>query len=78
MISQISFLGSIITPSKLKIDEMQKVINNYVLGKIRFNNKLLCIPPDQGGLGLINIEDFITSLQCSWIKKAAASRADNW
>jgi exonuclease III len=78
LLSQLSFLGSIIMPPDTVLDAIQKLINKFVLGTFRFNEKLICCPIDKGGLGLIDIKDFFISLQCSWIKKAAATRVDNW
>jgi hypothetical protein len=34
--------------------------------------------PEVGGLGMINISNFICSLHCSWIKEAQEAKVDNW
>jgi hypothetical protein len=33
---------------------------------------------DEGGLGLFDLSDFISALQCSWIKRCVQSINDNW
>jgi hypothetical protein len=53
-------------------------INKFILGKIRLSNEMLCKLPRLGGIGFIDLKTFITSLQCSWIKKAFRSSIDVW
>jgi hypothetical protein len=36
------------------------------------------LPPSEGGLGLINLKDYIAALQCSWIKRVTQHWCDNW
>ncbi|MFO0002440.1 MAG: hypothetical protein ACK559_15025, partial [bacterium] len=31
-----------------------------------------------GGLGLIKLSDFVTALQCSWVKRVTQHWGDNW
>ncbi len=38
----------------------------------------LYLPPVQGGLGLIKIANYITALQCAWIKRTGEHWCDNW
>ncbi len=33
---------------------------------------------EEGGLGLFNLSDFISALQCTWIKRCVKSVNDNW
>jgi hypothetical protein len=35
-------------------------------------------PAKMGGLGLINLRDFVTALQCTWIKRIYMQGADTW
>jgi hypothetical protein len=39
---------------------------------------MLCKPVKLGGMSCIDIDTFITSLQCSWIKRAHNSNIDIW
>ena len=36
------------------------------------------LDPKLGGLGLVNIRDFITAQHCQWFKRAEISTRDNW
>jgi hypothetical protein len=78
MLSQISFHASIIDVPEEKINEIQLLINNFICGNFRFNKNLICISPAGGGLGMININNFIVSLHCSWLKRAHKEVTDNW
>jgi hypothetical protein len=77
-LSQINFHASIIKLDERTIEETQTIINNFILGKIRAGRGLVCMPPESGGLGFINLREFICSLQCSWIKRAFRSSIDTW
>jgi hypothetical protein len=48
------------------------------LGPLRVAKKRLYWPPNEGGLGLIKLRDFIISLQCSWIKRVTQHWGNNW
>jgi hypothetical protein len=78
MISQIGYLGCIITPSPGQTNRLQKLLDDFCTGTSRIAKKKLYMPPNLGGLGLIKIQDYITSLQCSWIKRTTQHWGDNW
>jgi hypothetical protein len=78
MISQIGYLGSIIMPSDVQIKRLQDLLDKFCLGTLRLAKKRLYLPAREGGLGLINIRDYIISLQCAWIKRVTQHWGDNW
>jgi hypothetical protein len=78
MLSQKGYFGSIITPSIVDIKTMQKTIDDFCIGKIKIAQNRKYIPPTSGGMGLINLNDFIIGLQSSWIKRVYQHGADNW
>jgi hypothetical protein len=78
MISQIGYLGCIITPSGGQTNRLQKLLDDFCTGTSRIAKKKLYMPPNLGGLGLIKISDYIISLQCSWIKRTMQHWGDNW
>jgi hypothetical protein len=78
MLSQISFHAAIIDVPPDKINEMQKLINTFVTGTFKFDKNRICLSPASGGLGMININNFIVSLHCSWVKRAHTEVTDNW
>jgi hypothetical protein len=78
MLSQISYIGSIIQPTELQLQEMQETINKFISGPMRIGLQNVSLNIAKGGLGMINIKEFIISLQCSWVKRAQSSQIDNW
>jgi hypothetical protein len=78
MLSQIGFHASIIDVSTNKANEIQQIINNFITGSFKFDKNKICLNPALGGLGMINIKNFITSLHCSWLKRTHREVTDNW
>jgi hypothetical protein len=78
LLSQVTYLGSILMPSSAKLTAMQSILDNYALGKINFSKKKIPDPVEQCGLGLFNIENFLTAQQATWVLKSRISVRDNW
>jgi len=78
MLSQIGYLGCIITPTEAQFKALQKELDEFCLGPLRIAKKKLYLPVNEGGLGLINLKDYITALQCSWVKRVTQHWCDNW
>jgi hypothetical protein len=53
-------------------------MNNYVVGNLRIAKDRLYADPANGGLGLIDLDQFLVGLHVSWVKKAGLSTIDNW
>jgi hypothetical protein len=53
-------------------------MNGFVCGNLKIARDKLYRDPDDDGLNLINIDHFITGLQCVWVKRADQSSRDNW
>jgi hypothetical protein len=71
LISQIGYIGCIITPTSMQIATMQGLIDGYVKKGIVIANDRLYTKPNLGGLGLIKLDKYIAALQCSWIKRCS-------
>jgi hypothetical protein len=78
LLSQVSFHGSILRPSLDILENIQGVMNNYVVGNLRIAKDRLYADPANGGLGLIDLDQFLVGLHVSWVKKAGLSTIDNW
>jgi hypothetical protein len=78
MISQIGYLGSVITPTEVQTRNMQAILDNFCLGSMNTAKKKRYIPATEGGLGLINVKDYIISLQCAWVKRVTQHWGDMW
>ncbi len=45
---------------------------------MNFAVKRISLPCEQGGLGLFDLENFLTAQQAGWVLKAKKSSRDNW
>ena len=78
MLSQIGYTGSFITPTNNQAKRIQELMDNFCLNGLRIARKKLYLPPALGGLGLINVKNYIKALQCSWVKRTTQHWCDNW
>jgi hypothetical protein len=78
LVWQIGYIGCIITPSYQQLKTLQDMIDSYVTQGTVIARDRLYIKPKEGGLGLINLSDYVTALQCSWVKRCAAKINDSW
>ena len=78
ILSQISYLGCIITPTRETLQHITTQINNFIVGGLNIAKDRICRPTELGGLGMIDLEDFITAQQVTWFKRAYISTRDNW
>jgi hypothetical protein len=78
ILPQVAFIGTILNPPENWADKLNNVCEKFVLGSDKISKTKLYIPPKLGGIGLINIGDFLTALKCTWLKKALVSTDDNW
>ena len=68
--SQINYLGCILP---FKLDEIRAIsteIENFVLGKLRIAKNRIYLKKSQGGLELIDVENYLGSQCCSWVRRA--------
>jgi hypothetical protein len=78
IIPQLNYLGCILTPSRLVLDNIQELIDDFALDGLRINKARYYLPPCEGGLGLIHIGTFLMAQKCSWVKRTHALTIDNW
>ena len=77
-LSQINYVGCIITPTANQLKEMSSLIFNYIKGSLNISKDRITLPTNMGGLGFPDISKFIISQQTVWIKRANISCRDNW
>jgi hypothetical protein len=53
-------------------------VDKFCKGKINFSAARLVIPVEAGGMGLLNIEEFLMAQQCCWVFRCFKSCRDNW
>jgi hypothetical protein len=62
----------------MTLDRIQELLNNFVTGPLKVSRDRMYLPADRGGLGLVNLDNFLTGLHVAWVKKACVSSRDNW
>jgi hypothetical protein len=70
MLSKLSYLGCILDPDPAQLAEINNIVNNFVKGKLAVSVEKITAPPDRGGLGMINLEDFLTGIKIAWVRRA--------
>jgi hypothetical protein len=50
----------------------------FVTASLRISKKYITVTTKKGGLGMINVGEFLSSLKCTWIKKCHRSKIDFW
>ena len=78
LLSQISYLGCIITPAPETLKSLKKKIEKFITGGLNIAKDRVYKQLSLGGLGMIDIEDFICAQQVIWFKRANQSTRDNW
>ena len=79
LVSQVTYLGPVLTPENAIINEIQACIDNFVIRGMPVAADRKYIKPQNGGLGLIKIADLFDSMKCSWFKRISQDGInDNW
>jgi hypothetical protein len=69
MLSQVSYLGCMVSPDTVQVNELKNLIYGFVKGKINVAKDKVTLDPKFGGLGMIDIDNFIIAQQCGWLKR---------
>jgi hypothetical protein len=72
------YLGCFIMPTAEKVKKIQNLLDNFAVGNLNFSKKRITLPQEKGGLGLFDVNNFLTGQQPGWIFKAHKSSRDNW
>jgi hypothetical protein len=78
LIPQINYLASVLTPGIETIQTLEKKMEDFVTRGLTFSKSKIYAPVREEGLGLFNLKEFISSLQCNWIKRSYRNITDNW
>jgi hypothetical protein len=84
LISQITYISTVLTPNAKKLEEIQLHINNYVMNITHtsrnwINSELLYTSTKQGGMGMVQLTDFLTSIKCSCLRRYSIENLnDHW
>jgi Reverse transcriptase (RNA-dependent DNA polymerase) len=78
MLSKLGFIGSILTPEPDQLATIEDIIYTFVKGKLNVAHCRVTLPVSKGGIGMINIVDYLLALKCSWVKRANNTQHDLW
>ncbi len=78
LVPQLNYLGCVLTPADRDIQRIQTALDTFALKGLPVSPDRRYLLPEQGGLGLFRIDEFIFSQKCSWIKRAFGNQNDNW
>jgi hypothetical protein len=78
VIPQLNYLGCIVTPDNDTLDQIQTLMDEFVLNGQSMSKDRRYLPPEKGGLGIFNLHDFLIAQKCSWVKRADNFVIDNW
>jgi hypothetical protein len=67
--SQINYLECFLPIPINLMSVWDKLITDFVIGKLNIARNRLFKPPAEGGVGLFNIVDFLDSQKCAWVKR---------
>ena len=72
LVSQPTYISTVLTPNEKKLEEIQNHKNNFVQDipltkKNWINSHQVYTPPKNGGMGMIKLDDFIQGIKVSWI-----------
>jgi len=77
MYSQINYLGCFLNIPRASLQKIEEIIEKFVMGNLKIAKKRLYLKPEDGGIGLIDLETFLMAQKCSWIKRAK-NLNDTW
>jgi hypothetical protein len=59
LLSQIGYYGSVIPVHAEYVTVLQSIMNNFISGKLRLGSKQVTLAIEKGGLGFIDVKNFI-------------------
>jgi hypothetical protein len=78
MLAQVSYLGCFISPNKEQLSTLKAIISDFVKGRLNVARDKITLDGKYGGLGMIELDDFITAQQCCWLKRLHNGSPDTY
>jgi hypothetical protein len=78
LLSQIAYHGAILNPTARQLASMEELIENFVTTGIVISKQRIYLPVQEGGLGLIKLENFLHAQKCAWIRRCVHKINDTW
>jgi hypothetical protein len=68
--SQVNYLGCFLKIPNNYIQIMEEIILNFVTGNLKIAKKRIYLKPEEGGLGLFHLKEFLEAQHCQWVKRS--------
>jgi hypothetical protein len=78
MLGRLGFIGCILDPDPVQLETLRNLIHSFIKGRLNVSVSRITIPVSLGGLGMIDIQDYLCALRCSWVRRAAKEQHDLW
>jgi hypothetical protein len=78
LLPQINYISSVLMPSEHTLNVMADMMEKFVTKGFKIAKKRIYEPAKNGGIGMFDLKNFITALQCGWVKRAFECCNDNW
>jgi hypothetical protein len=76
LLSQLNYLGCILDPDPEQLSAIKNMIYGFVRGGLNISIEKVTVPEKFGGAGMIDIDSFLVSQQCAWIKRLSNGKDD--
>jgi hypothetical protein len=78
MLSQVSYLGCICDPDPATRSRIKSLIHEFIKGRLNIAKDKICTESKFGGLGMIDLDDFLVCIKCSWLKRLHNGNTDTY
>jgi hypothetical protein len=78
LVSQLNYVGSFLRPSERITQQIQVIIDNFVKKNLNIAAERITANPEDGGIGMFNIKEFLAAQRCMWLSRAHRFQIDNW
>lgn len=81
LLSQYVYSFTCIDISKNMIKDIQNQLDNFIRGETKrkwISEDLMYTPKEKGGIGFFKLEDFISGLKITWMRRYGKGTSDHW
>jgi hypothetical protein len=70
LVSQLNYLGCVFSVPDNICLEIQEIITNFIRKNLKIARDRICTSAEKGGLGFLDLQDFLSAQRCCWIFRA--------
>jgi hypothetical protein len=69
MLSQLSYIGCFLDPTPPQTKKIKSLIEEFIRGRLNIAKDKIYLEASFGGVNMIDVDDFLVSIKCSWLKR---------